>query len=96
MDDAQTRASQAMKRTPQELIAYQDLTWNSSNTPKLLGYKTTAQDNLGLVPGRFAVWLVWEIVPGRSPGNKNGPDAFWALDDGERDGIRASFVETFT
>lgn len=95
MDDAQTRASQAMQRTPQELTAYQDLTQKSSNTPKLLGYKTTVQDNSGLIPGGFAVWLVWEMVPGLRLGNKNGPNAFWTLGDSEREEIRVSFVKTF-
>lgn len=84
-----------MQRTPQELTAYQDLTQKSSNTPKLLGYKTTVQDNSGLIPGGFAVWLVWEMVPGLRLGNKNGPNAFWALDDSEKDEIRASFVKTY-
>ncbi|KAJ5405279.1 hypothetical protein N7465_006563 [Penicillium sp. CMV-2018d] len=95
MDDAQTRASQAIKHTPEELIAYQDLTQKSSNTPKLLGHKTTVQDKSGLVPGGFAVWLVWEMVPGLRLGNKHGPDAFWALGDSERDQIRASFVKNY-
>lgn len=94
IDDADTRASQATTLTPQELIAYRDLTQHSSNTPKLLGYKTTTQDNSGPVPGGFAVWLVWEMVPGLRLGNKNGPDAFWALDDSEREEIRVSFVKT--
>ncbi|CAI7651689.1 unnamed protein product [Penicillium palitans] len=58
MDDARTRANQAMKRTPQELIAYQDLTRKSSNTLNLLGHKTTVQGKSGLVPGGFAAWLV--------------------------------------
>lgn len=95
MDDAQTRATQAMKHTPEELIAYQELTQKSSNTPKLLGHKTTVQDQSGLVPCGFAVWLVWEMVPGLRLGNKHGPDAFWALGDGERDQIRASFVKNY-
>lgn len=95
MDNARTRANQAMKRTPQELIAYQDLTQKSSNTPKLLGHKTTVQGKSGLVPGGFAVWLVWEMVPGLHLGNKNGPDAFWTLGDSEREEIRVSFVKTF-
>ncbi|KAJ5509312.1 hypothetical protein N7527_011455 [Penicillium freii] len=95
MDDARTRASQAIKRTPQELIAYQDLTQKSSNTPKLLGHKTTVQGKSGLVPGGFAVWLVWEMVLGLRLGNKNGPDAFWTLGDSEREEIRVSFMKTF-
>ncbi|KAJ5686516.1 hypothetical protein N7536_009135 [Penicillium majusculum] len=76
-------------------VPFRDLTQKSSNTPKLLGYKTTVQDNSGLIPGGFAVWLVWEMVPGLRLGNKNGPNAFWALDDSEKDEIRASFVKTY-
>ncbi|KAJ5196160.1 hypothetical protein N7449_006639 [Penicillium cf. viridicatum] len=70
MDDPQTRASQP--NAPRK-----------SETPKLLGYNNTVQDKSGLVPGGFAVWLVWEMVPGLHFGNKNGPDAFWALGDNE-------------
>ncbi|KAF7179098.1 hypothetical protein CNMCM7691_008027 [Aspergillus felis] len=94
MDDADTRASQAMTLIPQELIAYQDLTKKeSSNTPKLLGYSISTQDTSGPVPGGFAVWLVWEMVPGLRLGSKNGPDAFWALDADEREEIRIAFVD---
>ncbi|KAJ5582586.1 hypothetical protein N7535_001206 [Penicillium sp. DV-2018c] len=51
-DDADTRSRQATTYNPPELIAYRDLTEKgSSNTPKLLGYKTDKQDLSGLVPG---------------------------------------------
>lgn len=94
-DDADTRARQATALTPLELTAYQELLQkNSSNTPKLLGYKTTAQDRSGLVPGGFAIWLAWEIVPGLRLGDKHGPDPFWALESRERDKIRVSFMMT--
>jgi hypothetical protein len=77
IDDPDTRASQAMTIFPPELTAYQDLTKRkSSNTPKLLGYKASQQDKSGPVPGGFAVFLAWEMVPGLRLGSKKGPDAF--------------------
>ncbi|KAE8349501.1 hypothetical protein BDV28DRAFT_163558 [Aspergillus coremiiformis] len=92
IDDADTRASQAATIVPQELIAYQELTQKSSITPKLLGYRTTPQDKSGPVPGGFAVWLAWEMVPGLRLGSKKRPDAFWTLDATEREEVRLSFV----
>ncbi|GFF31808.1 hypothetical protein IFM58399_03004 [Aspergillus lentulus] len=91
---ANTRASQAITLIPQELMAYQELTKKeSSNTPKLLGYQISTQDKSGPVPGGFAVWVVWELVPGLRLGSKIGPDAFWALDGPKREEIRLSFVK---
>lgn len=92
MADVEARASQATKLVPQELIAYQELTWKSSNTAKLLGYRISTQDQSGPVPGGFAVWIAWDIVLGLRLGNKNGHDAFWSLDDREREEIRRSFM----
>ncbi|CAG7963510.1 unnamed protein product [Penicillium nalgiovense] len=41
IDDTDTRGRQATTFSPPELTAYQDLTQkHSSNTPKLIGYKT--------------------------------------------------------
>ncbi|KAJ9202264.1 hypothetical protein DTO164E3_3193 [Paecilomyces variotii] len=77
-----------------QLIAYRDLTEKgSSNTPKLLGYKTDKQDRSGLVPGGFIIWLVWEIVPGLRLGDGNGADPFWALEVHEREQVRLAFLE---
>ncbi|RHZ61501.1 hypothetical protein CDV55_106549 [Aspergillus turcosus] len=96
MDDADTRASQAMTIMPPELTAYQYLTEKqSSNTPKLLGYKISTQDKSGPVPGGFVVRLVWEMVPGLRLGSKTGPDVFWDLDASERQEIREAFMEGF-
>lgn len=93
MDDTDTRAKQATTLTPQELIAYQELTEKSMSTPKLLGYRTTTQDSSGVVPGGFVVWLVWEMVPGLRLGSKDGSDVFWDLAYAEREEIRVSFVK---
>lgn len=95
IEDPDTRATQATKIIPQELIAYEELTRKSSITPKLLGHKTTIQDKSGPVPGGFVVWLVWEMLPGLRLGSRHGPDAFWALDDTEREEIRISFLKSF-
>ncbi|KAJ5946568.1 hypothetical protein N7454_003407 [Penicillium verhagenii] len=65
----------------------------SSNTPKLLGYKTDKQDRSGLVPGRFIIWLVCEIIPGLRLGDGDGADPFWALESYEREQIRLAFPE---
>ncbi|OQD95336.1 hypothetical protein PENSOL_c021G05409 [Penicillium solitum] len=93
MDDADTRGRQAVAFTPPELNAYQDLTQNhSSNTPKLIGYKTGTQDRSGLVPGGFIIWLVWEIVPGLRLGDDDGAGPFWALESEEREQVRTAFV----
>ncbi|KAJ5550855.1 hypothetical protein N7461_005553 [Penicillium sp. DV-2018c] len=93
-DDADTRSRQATTYNPPELIAYRDLTEKgSSNTPKLLGYKTDKQDLSGLVPGGFIIWLVWEIVPGLRLGYGNGADPFWALEGYEREQVRSAFLQ---
>ncbi|KAJ5905675.1 uncharacterized protein N7473_002591 [Penicillium subrubescens] len=92
IDDADTRATQAATLIPRELLAYQDLTAQDIGcTPKLLGYKVSTQDNRGPVPGGFAVYLVWEKVPGVRLGNKDGSNEFWALDNAEREEIRQYF-----
>ncbi|CEO58655.1 hypothetical protein PMG11_03363 [Penicillium brasilianum] len=79
-DDADSRATQAMNYMPRELLAYQDLTsQNLGFTPSLLGYKISTQEESGRVPGGFAVWLVWEKVPGVRLGEKDGSNVFWAL-----------------
>ncbi|CAI7581257.1 unnamed protein product [Penicillium discolor] len=92
MDDADTRGRQAVAFTPPELTAYRDLTQkHSSNTPKLIGYKTGTQDRSGLVPGGFIIWLVWEIVPGLRLGD-DGAGPFWALESEEREQVRTAFV----
>ena len=94
MDDADTRGRQATTFTPPELIAYLDLTQKrSSNTPKLIGYKTGTQDRSGLVPGGFIIWLVWEIVPGLRLGDSNGAGLFWGLESYEREQVRAVFIK---
>ncbi|KAJ9492890.1 hypothetical protein VN97_g319 [Penicillium thymicola] len=94
MNDADTRSRQATTYNPPELIAYRDLAENgSSDTPKLLGYKTDKQDLSGLVPGGFIIWLVWEIVPGLRLGNGNGADPFWALESYEREQVRLAFLK---
>ncbi|OKP09391.1 hypothetical protein PENSUB_5282 [Penicillium subrubescens] len=94
MDDADTRSRQATTYNPPELIAYRDLTEKgSSDTPKLLGYKTDKQDRSGLVPGGFIIWLVWEIVPGLRLGDGNGADPFWALESDEREQVRLAFLK---
>lgn len=85
------RPRQATRYTPPELDAYRKLT-NSTNTPKLLGYKVTTQDESGLVPNGFLIYLVWEIVPGLRLGAKLGPDPFWRLERSERNKIRSSFL----
>lgn len=93
-DDADTRGRQATTFNPPELIAYLDLTQKrSSNTPKLIGYKTGTQGLSGLVPGGFIIWLVWEIVPGLRLGDSNGAGPFWALESYEREQVRAVFIK---
>ncbi|KAF7713308.1 Uncharacterized protein PECH_005708 [Penicillium ucsense] len=93
MHDAATRSQQVTTFEPPELIAYRDLTEKgSSETPRLLGYKTGKQDGSGLVPGGFIIWLVWEIVPGLRLGDGNGADAFWALESDERQRVRVALV----
>lgn len=94
IDDADTRSRQATTYTPPELTALLDLTQKgSSNTPKLIGYKTGSQDRSGLVPGGFIIWLVWEIVPGLRLGDRYGADPFWGLESYEREQVRAAFME---
>lgn len=62
---------------PRELLAYQDLTsQNLGLTPNLLGYKISTQEESGRVPGGFAVWLVWEKVPGVRLEEKDGSNVF--------------------
>ncbi|KAJ5176616.1 uncharacterized protein N7482_002493 [Penicillium canariense] len=96
MDDADTRAKQATTLQPRELLAYEDLTWHDLGfTPKLLGSKTSTQDKWGPVPGGYAVYLVWEKVPGVRLGTKDGSNVFWALDHAEREEIRLQFVKNF-
>lgn len=82
-----------MSWTPEELTSLLDLTEKGSNiTPKLLGYKIGTQDRLGLVPGGFIIWFVWEIVPGLRLGDRDGAHPFWGLKNYERDQVRASFL----
>ncbi|OOQ87318.1 hypothetical protein PEBR_17817 [Penicillium brasilianum] len=89
-EDADTRAKQAITHIPRELLAYQDLTTQDLGfTPKLLGYKISTQDKSGFVPGGFAVWLVWEKVPGV----RLSENEFWALQHPEREEIRQYFVK---
>lgn len=95
-DDPDTRATQVTRLIPRELLAYQDLTsQNLGITPNLLGYKTSTQEKPDRVPGGggFAVWLVWEKVPGVRLGKKDGSNNFWALDTAEREKIRQHFVK---
>lgn len=76
------------------MIAYLDLIQkHSSNTPKLIGYRTGTQDRSGLVPGGFITWLVWEIVPGLRLGDRNGAGPFWGLESYEREQVRAVLNE---
>ncbi|OOQ91040.1 hypothetical protein PEBR_02252 [Penicillium brasilianum] len=94
MDDADTRAKQAITHVPRELLAYQDLTAQDLGfTPKLLGYKISTQDKSEFVPGGFAVWLVWEKVPGVRLGDIDRSNEFWALQYPEREEIRQCFVK---
>ena len=72
------------------MIAYLDLTQkHSSNTPKLIGYRTGTQDRSGIVPGGFITWLVWEIVPGLRLGYRNGAGPFWVLESYKKEQVRA-------
>lgn len=94
--NAEMRASQAMTIIPPELVAYEDLTKkNSSNTPKLLRYKTSTQDRSGPVPGGFVVLLVWEMVLGLRLSSKNRHDAFWDLNASKRQEICKAFMKAF-
>lgn len=95
IDDADTRSRQAMKLTPSELIAYQDLTLKDSPfTPRLLGWKEGTQDRSGVVPGGFMIWLVYRKVPGLQLENKYGADPFWSLEGYERELIRDVFLKS--
>lgn len=66
MQDPKTRSHQATKYTPPELNAYQEFTQKDfNNVTKLIGYKVSTEDKSGLVPNGFAIWLAWEMIPGR-------------------------------
>ncbi|KAJ5138985.1 uncharacterized protein N7515_003833 [Penicillium bovifimosum] len=97
MQGPQTRSRQATKFTPPELTAYQELTRQDfRHVPKLLGYKVSTQDKSGLVPGGYAIWLVWEKVPGlrlAESSNRLANHAYWTLSAVERERIRQAFIE---
>ncbi|OQD62821.1 hypothetical protein PENPOL_c011G04336 [Penicillium polonicum] len=95
IDDQATRAQQAAPTwMPLELIAYKGLTDNQSDvTPRLIGWRKE-QDASGLVPGGFLVSLAWEEVPGTHLGDQLGSDAFWNLDEDERNRVRDAFKVT--
>ncbi|KAJ5801081.1 uncharacterized protein N7518_003149 [Penicillium psychrosexuale] len=63
---------------------------------KLSYAKNTAQDKSGLIPNGFAVYLVWEMVPGLHLGSRASPDAFWDLDHAEREEIRQNSLRNFS
>ncbi|KAJ5368965.1 uncharacterized protein N7496_008725, partial [Penicillium cataractarum] len=93
IDNVDTRGQQAISWDPPELASLLDLTEMGSNiTPKLLGYKIGTQDRLGLVPGGFIIWLVWEIVPGLRLGDRDGAGLFWGLTRDEREHVRVVFT----
>ncbi|KAF7712711.1 Uncharacterized protein PECH_006783 [Penicillium ucsense] len=76
-----------------KLIAYQKFTQQDfSNVPKLLGYKVSTQDKLGLVPDGVATRLAWEVVPGLRLGDKLGNDPYWTLSAVEREHVRMAFM----
>ncbi|CAI7671793.1 unnamed protein product [Penicillium discolor] len=66
----------------------------SDITPRLLGWRREQQDEWGLVPSGFLVSLAWEKVPGMQLGDQFGSDAFWNLDEDERNRVRDAFKVT--
>ncbi|KAJ5831807.1 hypothetical protein N7474_000118 [Penicillium riverlandense] len=96
--ESTTRATQAMEFKPIELDAHQAPSKDkqtSKFTPALLGYEESQQDQSGLVPGGFLIYVVWEFVPGLQLGDLSGnATAFWQLPRTERDRIRAAFKKT--
>ncbi|PWY77338.1 hypothetical protein BO70DRAFT_63892 [Aspergillus heteromorphus CBS 117.55] len=87
VEPSSDRAQQACSFIPDELMALKAMIECGSetqNTPRLLDYKEEKQDDTGLVPGGFIIWIVWEIVPGIRLGNEIGADEFWNLELDER------------
>lgn len=95
MDKPEFRAEQAMKTyAPVELTAYIALSKaESSNTPKLLGWKSDSQTQTGPVPNGFLVYLVWEKVPGLRLGDHTGAHTFWTFPDQEKNLIRKAVID---
>jgi hypothetical protein len=99
-DDPNTRAAQAVPIfQPNELSAYRTLGGHpttSKFTPKLLGSKVSVQEHLGIFPGGFLTFIVWERVPGLPLGDRTGnATGYWNLPPHERAKIRELFEITF-
>ncbi|GKZ26093.1 hypothetical protein AbraCBS73388_002043 [Aspergillus brasiliensis] len=97
-EPAAVRAKQARTCEPDELIALRALTNKGSKfTPRLLDSKSTTQDDSGVVPGGFLVYVAWEVVAGEQLGTQVEDEncAFWRLDPGQRDIVRQHFKNNF-
>ncbi|OJJ50353.1 hypothetical protein ASPZODRAFT_128970 [Penicilliopsis zonata CBS 506.65] len=92
VEPSRTRAQQACEFIPPELKALRQFTRaQSAYTPRLLDYRVGKQDESGLVPHGFMVWMVWEKVPGNQLGDAIGNSVFWQLESEERRQIRVAF-----
>ncbi|OJJ77009.1 hypothetical protein ASPBRDRAFT_654127 [Aspergillus brasiliensis CBS 101740] len=97
-EPAAVRAKQARICEPDELIALRALTNKGSKfTPRLLDSKSTTQDDSGVVPGGFLVYIVWEVVAGEQLGTQVEDEncAFWRLNPEQRDILRQHFRNNF-
>ncbi|KAF3385693.1 hypothetical protein DPV78_012595 [Talaromyces pinophilus] len=75
-----------------ELSALQKLQANKcKSAPKLLNWKKEIQDDSGLVPGGFLVYLIIEKLPGIILSRAR----FWELSRTERDKIRDAFETSY-
>ncbi|KAJ5377505.1 uncharacterized protein N7496_004914 [Penicillium cataractarum] len=95
-DSPSSRATRATTFSPAEVVAFKIFSQKRSKvTPQLLGYKEDKQDSKGHVPEGFIIYLAWQIVPGLLLGDYSGAKAFWNLEAGEREEIRAAFNDSF-
>ncbi|PLB48743.1 hypothetical protein P170DRAFT_425767 [Aspergillus steynii IBT 23096] len=86
------RSAQAGTRTHDDIEAMA-LFHNkrAKHLPRCLGMKEIKQDILGLVPGGYMSYLLWEMLPGIRLNEKR----FWSFDKAERDAIREAFTPAY-
>lgn len=91
--NSSVRAAQAVPPIEiMELVAFKSLMKQACPVvPQLLGYQEGSQGDDGIVPGGFAISIIWEKVPGEPLSQKY----FWSLDLKQRDAIREEFRRVY-